>query len=107
MTSLPIPVSFRCNLPRFGPVALIFKLPTMSNCNPDRCSFTLFIVSVAFSLSVLLTMFDIQTFDWCNVFPIKILRDNTLSKITVDELFGESLVPQVMMTLSGAFFTKV
>ena len=60
----------------------------MSNCSADRCSFTLFTVSVAFPLSVLWTTFDIQTFDWGNVFSIKLLSDNKLSKIALDVLLS-------------------
>ena len=66
--SLPVPVSFRCNPPRFRPVILIFELWTMSNCGAESHSFTLFTVSVTFSSSVLLTTFwDIRTFEWGNV----------------------------------------
>ena len=47
---------------RYRPVTLIFELSTMSNCNADRSSFTLFTGNVAFQLSViLLTTFDIPT----------------------------------------------
>ena len=106
--SLSVRVSFRCNQPRYRPVTLIFQLPTMSNCNADRCSFTLFTVKVAFQLSVfLLTTFDIQTFEWGNVFSIKLLGDNMLPKTILDVLFGVSLVPICKMTLSRAFLTKV
>ena len=85
--SLPVPVLFRCNPPRFRLVTLIFALSTMSNCSADRCSFTLFTVSVAFPLPVLLTTFDIHTFDRDNVFSIKLLSDNVLSKIALDVYF--------------------
>ena len=78
----------------------------MSNFSADRCSFTLFIVIVAFPLSVLLTKFDIHTFDYGKVFSIKLLSGNILSKIVFDVLFGASLVPTCKMTLSGAFFNK-
>ena len=62
--SLSAPVSFRCNQPRYRPVTLILELSTMSNCNADRSSFTLFTGNVAFQLSViLLTTFDIPTFN--------------------------------------------
>ena len=61
--SLPVPVLFRCNPLRFRPVTLIFELSKMSNFSANRCSITSFTVSVAFSLSVLLTKFDIHTFD--------------------------------------------
>ena len=105
--SLPVSVLFRCNLPQFRPVTLIFELSTMSNCSADRCSFTLFTVSVAFPLPVLLTKFDIHTFDLSNVFSIKLLSVNILSKIALNMLFGASLVPTCKMTLSGAFLTKV
>ena len=75
--SLPVSVLFRCNPLRFRPVTLIFELSKMSNFSANRCSITSFTVSVAFSLSVLLTKFDIHTFDWGNVFSIKLL---TLTK---------------------------
>ena len=78
----------------------------MPNGIADKCSFILFIVSVTFLLSVLLTTFDIQTFDRGNVFSIKLLSDNILSKIALDVLFGVSMVPSCKMTLSGAFFNK-
>ena len=78
----------------------------MSNFSADRCSFTLFTVSVAFPMSFLLT-FAMQTFDWRNVFSIKLLSDNILSKIAIDVLFGALLVPTCKMTLSGTFLTKV
>ena len=61
--SLPVPVSFRCRPPRFRSETLILELSTMSHCNGNRYSFSLFTVSVTFPLSVLLTTFDIQTFD--------------------------------------------
>ena len=101
--SFLVPVSFRCNPPRIRSVTLIFQLSTMPNCNTDRCLFTLFSVSVAFPLPVLLTTFDIQAFDWGNVFSVKLLTDNILSKIVLDMLFGASLVPTCKMSLSGAF----
>ena len=104
--SLPVHVLFRCSPPRFRPVTLIFELSTMSNFSADRCSFTLFIVIVAFPLSVLLTKFDIHTFDYGKVFSIKLLSGNILSKIVFDVLFGASLVPTCKMTLSGAVFNK-
>ena len=79
----------------------------MSNCSADRCSFTLFTVSVAFPLLVLSTKNDIHTFDFGNVFSIKLLSVNILYKIALDMLFGASLVPTCKMTLLGAFLTKV
>ena len=79
----------------------------MYNCSADRCSFTLFTVSVAFPLLVLLTKFHIHTFDFGNVFSIKLLSDNILFEIVLDVLFGASLVPTCKMTLLGPFLTKV
>ena len=78
----------------------------MSNCNADRCWLTLFTVSVAFPLSVLLTKFDKQTFDRGNDFLIKLLSDN-ICKITLHVLLGVSLIPVCNMKLSGACLTKV
>ena len=104
--SLSAPVSFRCNQPRYRPVTLILELSTMSNCNADRSSFTLFTGNVAFQLSViLLTTFDIPTFNWGKVFSIKLLGDNILPKIILGMLFGVLLVPICKMTLSRAFLT--
>ena len=82
--SLPVPVLFRCNPPRFRPVTLIFELPTMSNFSADRCSFTLFTLNVAFPLSVLLTKFDIHTFDWGNVFSIKLFNKTFTTPYRLD-----------------------
>ena len=52
-------------------------------------------------------MFDIDTVDRDNVFPIKLLSENILSKLALEVLFGASLVPTCKMTLSGAFLTKI
>ena len=44
--SLPVPVLFRYNPPRFRPLTLIFELSAMSNCSADSRSFTLITVGL-------------------------------------------------------------
>lgn len=58
-------------------------------------------------MSVLLIRFDIQFSRWGNVFLIKHLTDNSLSKTFLDVHLGASLVPIRKIALSGALLKTV